>query len=154
MRKVMPLYLLPSAGKNPGPSSLYKKPKSFEEQFQNLQAEEVTSLTPTMLLTGALDTAVSTEEPPVLPATSPRSQVNWELFCTSKPCLSLSYPTSLSFKDHRDSRSPWLKAQHVLMLIVHLLFTHRSSGDFPLGFSLNKGQLFAFENEMPGIPSG
>ncbi|NWW74258.1 DRAXI protein, partial [Climacteris rufus] len=57
-----------------GPSSLYKKPTSFEEQFQNLQAEEATSVTPTMLLITALDTAVSTEEPPVLPATSPRSQ--------------------------------------------------------------------------------
>lgn len=76
----MPLYLLLSAGKNPdaGPSSLYKKPKDFEEKFQNLQAGEPTSLTPTMHL-AALDTAVSTEEPPVLPATSPRSQVKKQL---------------------------------------------------------------------------
>lgn len=81
MRKVMPLYLLPSAGKTPaaGPSSLYKKPKSSEEQFQNLQAEEATSLTPSTLLIAALDTAVSTEEPPVLPATSPRAQVKRQL---------------------------------------------------------------------------
>lgn len=81
MRKVMSLYLLPSAGKTPdaGPSSLYKKPKSFEEQFQSLQAEEATSLAPTMFLISTLDTAVSTEEPPVLPATSPRSQVKRQL---------------------------------------------------------------------------
>ncbi|KGL84298.1 Draxin, partial [Tinamus guttatus] len=57
-----------------GPSSLYKKPETFQEQFQNLQAEEATSLTPTMLHLTALELAFSTEEPPVLPATSPRSQ--------------------------------------------------------------------------------
>lgn len=80
----MLLYLLPSAGKTPdaGPSSLYKKPESFEEQFQNLQAEEATSLTPTMLLITALELAASTEEPPVLPATSPRSQVKTAGNCT------------------------------------------------------------------------
>lgn len=80
-RKLMLPYLLPSSGKTPdaGPSSLYKKPESFEEQFQNLQAEEATSLTPTMLLITALELAVSTEEPPVLPATSPRSQVRSQL---------------------------------------------------------------------------
>ncbi|XP_025909490.1 draxin [Nothoprocta perdicaria] len=57
-----------------GPSSLYKKPEPFQEPFQNLQAAEATSLTPTMLHFTALELAFSTEEPPVLPATSPRSQ--------------------------------------------------------------------------------
>lgn len=77
MSKLMLLCLLSSAGKTPdaGPSSLYKKPESFEEQFQNLQAEDATSLTPTTLLFTALELVVSTDEPPVLPATSPRSQV-------------------------------------------------------------------------------
>lgn len=84
MRKLTLLYLLPLAGKTPdaGPSSLYKRPESFEEPFQHLQAEEATSLTPTMLLVTALELAVSTEEPPVLPATSPRSQVKSQ-HCTS-----------------------------------------------------------------------
>ncbi|XP_071623537.1 draxin [Heliangelus exortis] len=61
-------------GKTPesGPSSLYKKPESFEEQFQNLQAEEAPG--PTVALITALELAASTEEPPALPATSPRSQ--------------------------------------------------------------------------------
>lgn len=77
----MLLYLWSSAGKmsDAGPSALYKKPEIFEEQFQNLQAEEATSLTPTMLLITALELAASTEEPPVLPATSPRSQVKRQL---------------------------------------------------------------------------
>lgn len=100
MREVMPLYLLPSAGKTPdaGPSSLYKKPKSFEEQFQNLQAEEATSLTPTTLLMAALDTAVSTEEPPVLPATSPRSQVKRQLGTVL--CLqALPFPQIFNFTE-------------------------------------------------------
>lgn len=76
MTKLMLLYLLFSAGKTAvGPSSLYNKPENFEQQFQNLQAEEATSPTPTVLPFTALDLVVSTEEPPVLPATSPRSQV-------------------------------------------------------------------------------
>ncbi|XP_009877136.1 PREDICTED: draxin [Apaloderma vittatum] len=68
--------LKPPRGRTPaaGPSSLYKKPESFEEQFRNLQAEEAMSLTPSPLLIAALEPAVSTEEPPALPATSPRSQ--------------------------------------------------------------------------------
>ncbi|NXA40581.1 DRAXI protein, partial [Eudromia elegans] len=57
-----------------GPSSLYKKPETFQEQFQNLRAEEATSLTPTVLHLTALELAFSTEEPPVLSATSPRAQ--------------------------------------------------------------------------------
>ncbi|XP_074832066.1 draxin [Carettochelys insculpta] len=62
-------------GLDPGPSSLYKKPESFEGQFQNLRMEESMRLAPTMFLFTALETASSTEEPPALPATSLRPQV-------------------------------------------------------------------------------
>uniref|UniRef100_A0A8D0L8U0 Draxin n=1 Tax=Sphenodon punctatus TaxID=8508 RepID=A0A8D0L8U0_SPHPU len=67
-------------GKGPvsGPSSLYKKPENYEEQFQNLQLEEsstsLLSSSPAVFLFSTPEAAASTEEPPVLPATSPRPQ--------------------------------------------------------------------------------
>lgn len=98
----MLLYLLPSAGKTPdaGPSSLYKKPEGFQEQFQNLRAEEATSLTPTILLNTALELAVSTEEPPVLPATSPRSQVKRQLLIALYPLYLAARQKSPADKVH------------------------------------------------------
>ncbi|NWH93628.1 DRAXI protein, partial [Aegithalos caudatus] len=98
-------------GKNPdaGPSSLYKKPKSFEEQFQNLQAEEATSLTPTMLLIAALDTAVSTEEPPVLPATSPRSQARLRQDGDVMPTLDMALFDWTDYEDLKPEMWPSAK---------------------------------------------
>lgn len=91
MRKMTLLSLLPSVGKGhgPGPSSLYKKPESFEGQFQNLQVEESTDLSPTVLLFTSLETAASTEEPPALPATSLRPQVKVHLLNTLAPTAAL-----------------------------------------------------------------
>uniref|UniRef100_A0A8C3QSU9 Dorsal inhibitory axon guidance protein n=1 Tax=Cyanoderma ruficeps TaxID=181631 RepID=A0A8C3QSU9_9PASS len=98
-------------GKNPdaGPSSLYKKPKGFEEQFQNLQAEEATSLTPTMLLIAALDTAVSTEEPPVLPATSPRSQARLRQDGDVMPTLDMALFDWTDYEDLKPEMWPSAK---------------------------------------------
>uniref|UniRef100_A0A8C0U1Z5 Dorsal inhibitory axon guidance protein n=1 Tax=Cyanistes caeruleus TaxID=156563 RepID=A0A8C0U1Z5_CYACU len=98
-------------GKNPdaGPSSLYKRPKSFEEQFQNLQAEEATRLTPTMLLTAALDTAVSTEEPPVLPATSPRSQARHRQDGDVMPTLDMALFDWTDYEDLKPEMWPSAK---------------------------------------------
>ncbi|NXY60466.1 DRAXI protein, partial [Callaeas wilsoni] len=98
-------------GKTPdtGPSSLYKKPKSFEEQFQNLQAEEATSLTPTMFLIAALDTAVSTEEPPVLPATSPRSQTRLRQDGDVMPTLDMALFDWTDYEDLKPEMWPSAK---------------------------------------------
>ncbi|RMB91723.1 hypothetical protein DUI87_31953 [Hirundo rustica rustica] len=98
-------------GKNPdaGPSSLYKKPKSFEERFQNLQAEEATSLTPTMLLIAAMDTAVSTEEPPVLPATSPRSQARLRQDGDVMPTLDMALFDWTDYEDLKPEMWPSAK---------------------------------------------
>ncbi|KAM4758291.1 draxin isoform 1-T1 [Cyanocitta cristata] len=98
-------------GKTPDamPSSLYKKPKSFEEQFQNLREEEATSLTPTMLLIAALDTAVSTEEPPVLPATSPRSQAHLRQDGDVMPTLDMALFDWTDYEDLKPEMWPSAK---------------------------------------------
>ncbi|KAF4790997.1 Draxin [Turdus rufiventris] len=98
-------------GKTPdaGPSSLYKKPKSFEEQFQSLQAEEATSLAPTMLLISTLDTAVSTEEPPVLPATSPRSQARLRQDGDVMPTLDMALFDWTDYEDLKPEMWPAAK---------------------------------------------
>ncbi|NXV41592.1 DRAXI protein, partial [Uria aalge] len=98
-------------GKTPdaGPSSLYKKPESFEEQFQNLQAEEATSLTPTMLLITALELAVSTEEPPVLPATSPRSQARLRQDGDVMPTLDMALFDWTDYEDLKPEMWPSAK---------------------------------------------
>ncbi|XP_005492973.1 draxin [Zonotrichia leucophrys gambelii] len=92
-----------------GPSSLYKKPKSSEEQFQNLQAEEAPSLTPSPLLTAALDTAVSTEEPPVLPATSPRSQARLRQDGDVMPTLDMALFDWTDYEDLKPEMWPSAK---------------------------------------------
>ncbi|NXK93064.1 DRAXI protein, partial [Formicarius rufipectus] len=98
-------------GKTPdaGPSSLYKKPESFEEQFQNLQAEETTNLTPTVLLITALDQAVSTEEPPVLPATSPRSQAHLRQDGDVMPTLDMALFDWTDYEDLKPEMWPSAK---------------------------------------------
>ncbi|NXD24114.1 DRAXI protein, partial [Spelaeornis formosus] len=98
-------------GKTPdaGPSSLYKKPKNFEEQFQNLQAEEATSLTPTILLTAGLNTAVSTEEPPVLPATSSRSQAHLRQDGDVMPTLDMALFDWTDYEDLKPEMWPSAK---------------------------------------------
>ncbi|NWZ92663.1 DRAXI protein, partial [Nesospiza acunhae] len=98
-------------GKTPraGPSSLYKKPKSSEEQFQNLQAEEAPSLTPGPLLIAALDTAVSTEEPPVLPATSPRSQAHLRQDGDVMPTLDMALFDWTDYEDLKPEMWPSAK---------------------------------------------
>ncbi|KAM6312705.1 DRAXI protein, partial [Podargus strigoides] len=94
---------------NAGPSSLYKKPESFEEQFQNLQAEEATSLTPTMLLNTALELAVSTEEPPVLPATSPWSQARLRQDGDVMPTLDMALFDWTDYEDLKPEMWPSAK---------------------------------------------
>ncbi|XP_064326613.1 draxin isoform X2 [Phalacrocorax carbo] len=98
-------------GKTPdnGPSSLYKKPESFAEQFQNLQAEEATGLTPTMLLITALELAVSTEEPPVLPATSPRSQARLRQDGDVMPTLDMALFDWTDYEDLKPEMWPSAK---------------------------------------------
>ncbi|NXR10679.1 DRAXI protein, partial [Semnornis frantzii] len=98
-------------GKTPdaGPSSLYKKPEIFEEQFQNLQAEEATSLTPTVLLMTALELAVSTEEPPALPATSPRSQARLRQDGDVMPTLDMALFDWTDYEDLKPEMWPSAK---------------------------------------------
>ncbi|NXL90922.1 DRAXI protein, partial [Alectura lathami] len=97
-------------GKAPaaGPSSLYKKPESFQ-QFQNLQAEEATSLTPTVLLFTALEVVVSTEEPPVLPATSPRSQARLRQDGDVMPTLDMALFDWTDYEDLKPEMWPSAK---------------------------------------------
>lgn len=111
MSKLMLLCLLSSAGKTPdaGPSSLYKKPESFEEQFQNLQAEDATSLTPTTLLFTALELVVSTDEPPVLPATSPRSQARLRQDGDVMPTLDMALFDWTDYEDLKPEMWPSAK---------------------------------------------
>ncbi|NXG03666.1 DRAXI protein, partial [Sakesphorus luctuosus] len=92
-----------------GPSSLYKKPESFEEQFQNLQAEEAPSLTPTVLLIPALDQAASTEEPPVPPATSPRSQARLRQDGDVMPTLDMALFDWTDYEDLKPEMWPSAK---------------------------------------------
>ncbi|NXG19571.1 DRAXI protein, partial [Grallaria varia] len=92
-----------------GPSSLYKKPESFEEQFQSLQAEEATSVTPTVLLITSLDQAVSTEEPPVLPATSPRSQARLRQDGDVMPTLDMALFDWTDYEDLKPEMWPSAK---------------------------------------------
>ncbi|XP_032057354.1 draxin [Aythya fuligula] len=98
-------------GKTPdaGPSSLYKKPESFEEQFQNLQAEDATSLTPTTLLFTALELVVSTDEPPVLPATSPRSQARLRQDGDVMPTLDMALFDWTDYEDLKPEMWPSAK---------------------------------------------
>ncbi|OXB64345.1 hypothetical protein ASZ78_009928, partial [Callipepla squamata] len=111
MAKLMLLHLLSSAGKTPavGPSSLYKKPESFEQQFQNLQAEEATSPAPTVLHFTALDPVVSTEEPPVLPATSPRSQARLRQDGDVMPTLDMALFDWTDYEDLKPEMWPSAK---------------------------------------------
>ncbi|POI35898.1 hypothetical protein CIB84_000350 [Bambusicola thoracicus] len=92
-----------------GPSSLYKKPESFEQQFQNLQAEEATSPTPTVLPFTALDLVVSTEEPPVLPATSPRSQARLRQDGDVMPTLDMALFDWTDYEDLKPEMWPSAK---------------------------------------------
>ncbi|XP_042739195.1 draxin [Lagopus leucura] len=92
-----------------GPSSLYKKPESFEQQFQNLQAEEASSPTPAVLPFTALDLVVSTEEPPVLPATSPRSQARLRQDGDVMPTLDMALFDWTDYEDLKPEMWPSAK---------------------------------------------
>ncbi|OXB77330.1 UNVERIFIED_CONTAM: hypothetical protein H355_002322 [Colinus virginianus] len=92
-----------------GPSSLYKKPESFEQQFQNLQAEEATNPAPTVLHFTALHPVVSTEEPPVLPATSPRSQARLRQDGDVMPTLDMALFDWTDYEDLKPEMWPSAK---------------------------------------------
>uniref|UniRef100_K7FRV8 Draxin n=1 Tax=Pelodiscus sinensis TaxID=13735 RepID=K7FRV8_PELSI len=96
-------------GPDPGPSSLYKKPESLEGHLQNLQLEESTGLAPTMLLFTVLETAVSTDDPPALPATSLRPQVRARHDGDVMPTLDMALFDWTDYEDLRPEMWPSAK---------------------------------------------
>ncbi|XP_053257029.1 draxin isoform X2 [Podarcis raffonei] len=86
---------------DPGPSALYKKPESFEEQLQTLHGGEGSSagLPPTSFLGPTVKT--STEEPPALHATSARPQVRVRQEGDVMPTLDM---TLFDWTDYEDLR--------------------------------------------------